>query len=81
MQLLLLGTTGCHLCEQAEAIIHQCALRVELIDIAEQTQWQTAYAAHIPVLCASEMNKALYWPFNAIEVQAFIKTLRSNPVL
>ena len=44
-QLILFGTSGCHLCEQAVAIINICVqegldLTIEYIDIAEQEQWQ-----------------------------------------
>jgi hypothetical protein len=75
MQLLLLGTSGCHLCEQAEQIIDACLVKVELIDIAEQLQWQTQYAVHIPVLHAPEFNQSLYWPFDENKVQDFIAGL------
>ena len=76
MAYLLLGTAGCHLCEQAETIIHACGLAVELIDIAEQAHWQALYAWHIPVLLDKETQQALAWPFNSDDVQNFLASSR-----
>ncbi|MBT4147292.1 MAG: hypothetical protein HOE45_10560, partial [Gammaproteobacteria bacterium] len=39
-QLILLSTSACHLCEQAEALLQQLDITYQKIDIAEQEQWQ-----------------------------------------
>ncbi len=80
LQLLLLGTSGCHLCEQAEQIISAClpdnpGVTIEMIDIAEQEQWQENYAIRIPVLYHPETRKELGWPFDKADVKQFIKAL------
>lgn len=80
MRLLLLGTAGCHLCEQAEQIITGCLsndlkLTIESVDIAEQEQWQAQYAIRIPVLYHPETQKDLGWPFDSTHVTAFIEEL------
>ncbi|UOA08103.1 glutaredoxin family protein [Methylobacter sp. S3L5C] len=80
IQLLLLGTSGCHLCEQAQEIINAClpdnhGITIEIIDIAEQDQWQEKYAIRIPVLYHPETQKELGWPFNEVQIKAFIKLL------
>ena len=80
MRLLLLGTAGCHLCEQAEQIITNCLpnyneLTIESIDIAEQEQWQADYAIRIPVLFHPETQKDLGWPFDSAQLNAFIDEL------
>ncbi len=80
LQLLLLGTSGCHLCEQAEQIINAClpdklGVAIEIIDIAEQEQWQENYAIRIPVLYHPETRKELGWPFDKTDVKEFIKAL------
>ena len=80
IRLLLLGTAGCHLCEQAEQIINDCLpikleLTIEIIDIAEQEQWQETYATRIPVLFHPETKKDLGWPFDQTDVNEFIKEL------
>ncbi len=76
MKLILLGTSGCHLCEEAELILAACEyINIENIDIAEQTQWQEKYAIRIPVLYHSETKKEISWPFTLIDVQTFFKEL------
>jgi len=80
IQLLLLGTSGCHLCEQAQQIIKDCLLNslelnITTIDIAEQEQWQAQYAIRIPVLYHPETKKDLGWPFNRAHVEEFINGL------
>lgn len=67
----LFGTLGCHLCEQAEALLMpfvERGLLVELVDIAEQPQWLEAYALLIPVLRRSDTGTELHWPFDEQQV-------------
>ncbi|MEI6336243.1 MAG: glutaredoxin family protein [Methylococcaceae bacterium] len=82
LQLLLLGTSGCHLCEQAEQLVNAClpdnpGITIEMIDIAEQEQWQENYAIRIPVLYHPETRKELGWHFDKADVNQFIKSLRT----
>jgi hypothetical protein len=77
MRLLLFGTSGCHLCEQAGEIIRECLSDrfeqwVETVEITEVEQWQTQFAVRIPVLYHPETQKELGWPFNQIQVEEFI---------
>lgn len=74
---LLLGTEGCHLCEEAEVILASVKnehIRVSYIDIAEQTQWQEKYAVKIPVLYDIDLERELCWPFTLSDVYKFIST-------
>jgi fumarate hydratase, class II len=84
MKYLLLGTSGCHLCELAEELLHEClvvetGITVELIDIAEQTRWQAGYAYLIPVLLHNRTNKSLNWPFTKTQVLTFIEHTMTEP--
>jgi len=73
MRLMLFGTSGCHLCEQAEVIVNACVPGgVDYVDIAEQEQWQELYAVRIPVLYDPESGRELGWPFGLPEVEDFI---------
>ncbi|MDT8407482.1 MAG: glutaredoxin family protein [Methylococcales bacterium] len=69
---LLLGTEGCHLCAEAEAMLLAQGVRsqVTVVDIAEQEQWQATYATRIPVLLHSASGVTLDWPFNPAQIQA-----------
>jgi Glutaredoxin-like domain (DUF836) len=78
MKYLLLGTSGCHLCELAEELIHECLagkpdIKVELIDIAEEIQWQADYATLIPVLLHQRSLQFLNWPFTKESILTFIE--------
>jgi len=74
MRLILFGTSGCHLCEQAEVIVKACVPDgVDYVDIAEQEQWQERYAVRIPVLYDQETKQELGWPFDLADVVDFIR--------
>lgn len=79
--LILLGTDGCHLCEQAESIItdtlnqYQKQITLEHIDIAVEEQWQQDYAIRIPVLIFQPGEQEIAWPFTQAELKKFIDEL------
>lgn len=73
---LLMGTSGCHLCDQAAEIIvatmnpqiHQ----VEEVDIAFEDGLMNKYAIRIPVLVDEQSGAELGWPFDQHQLQEFI---------
>lgn len=77
-QLILFGTSGCHLCELAEALIEKecrmlgCALPLCLTEIADQTVLMSRYGVRIPVLRRSDTGAELDWPFDARALQVFL---------
>ena len=73
-KLILLGTSACHLCEQAEDLLQQLDVVYQKIDIADQEQWQARYAIKIPVLL-TECQQELCWPFTIKDIQALIRGL------
>jgi len=82
---LLLGTSGCHLCELAEQIINDhlsCnqTWLIDIIDIAEQEQWQTEFALLIPVLYHPESQTKLGWPFDVQQVNLFFNELSPGKI-
>ena len=85
-RVLLLGTSGCHLCELAEQIITDCLSSnqnwlIEAIDIAEQEQWQAQFALLIPVLYHPESQKQLGWPFDIQQVNVFFNELSPRQIV
>lgn len=67
----LYGTTGCHLCEQAQAIVAQLqqefAITLTQVDIAEgeqAAQWVQLFGERIPVLENTDQGVMLDWPFD-----------------
>lgn len=73
----LYGTSACHLCEVAEALVvmavqdgARCV--VEDIDISESDDLMARYGERIPVLRHPD-GRELNWPFTAEEVAGFLK--------
>ncbi len=76
-QLLLLGTSACHLCEQAEALLSTLDIHYQKIDIAEEEQWQACYAIKIPVLLDKPTQMELCWPFTSLDISRFMTQLKA----
>lgn len=76
LSLELLGTQGCHLCDDAEQVLISALdlqrVAVELVDIAESDELMDAYAVRIPVLRHVASGHDLGWPFDGEQVQAFV---------
>ncbi|WP_446809283.1 glutaredoxin family protein [Methylomonas sp. 2BW1-5-20] len=70
-EFILYGTEGCHLCEEAEALLIAAELNFEIRDIMSSEQWQADYGLLIPVLWHSHSRSQLNWPFDGRQVQAF----------
>lgn len=70
--LILFGTAGCHLCEEAEHLLLQTGVSFQMQDIIEDEQAQQDYAIRIPVLLHRQSGRELGWPFDARQVQDFL---------
>lgn len=66
-QLTLYTTAGCHLCEQAAAMLAQLAadnqVDVLAVDIASDEQLVERYGIRIPVVRDEQRGQELGWPF------------------
>ncbi|MEY4590251.1 MAG: hypothetical protein RL497_2327 [Pseudomonadota bacterium] len=64
----LYSTLGCHLCEEAEAVLLPLLAHggseIEIIDIAEENLIER-YGTRIPVLLNPSTGAELDWPFDA----------------
>ncbi len=82
MHLLLLGTMGCHLCDDAQMLLDECNISAKYIDITEHEQWQPQFALLIPVLYHVETQRYLNWRFDSPTLFSFIASLTmTNPLL
>lgn len=70
--LVLYGTSCCHLCEQAEAILHGLDIAAAHIDIIEDDAAFARYELRIPVLRRTDNGAELGWPFDAAAVEHFL---------
>lgn len=75
----LLGTSACHLCEQAEVLLAQVACAQPLtwttLDIAYDEVLLERFGTHIPVLQTAS-GDVLYWPFSLVDI---VRWLESSP--
>ena len=75
-RLLLFGTSACHLCELAEALLLEqqaqgCQLVFDKVDISESDELFERYGLIIPVLRHPD-GRELGWPFSAEQLVAFL---------
>lgn len=74
---VLYHTQGCHLCEQAMALLKQCQINYQLVDIVFDSQLVTLYGARIPVL-ENEQGQYLDWPFDYYKIEKFLSPNKSE---
>jgi hypothetical protein len=76
MNYILYGTSACHLCEEAEAIIQPIQQRfgfmLQKVDIAGTDALISEYGTRIPVLYCKETTQSLEWPFDESQLINFI---------
>ncbi|MGB2079393.1 MAG: glutaredoxin family protein [Vibrio sp.] len=75
----LFSTQGCHLCEQAYALLESAGVedRVETVDIAFDDALFARYGTRIPVIKPCQSNSLddsdeLGWPFQLNELQHWL---------
>jgi hypothetical protein len=73
-ELILYGTSACHLCEKATAILlpitDAACITMLQVDIADKDEHMTRYGLRIPVLACNGLE--LDWPFNAEQIANFL---------
>lgn len=69
--LVLYGTTGCHLCDQAETLLKMAAgaraLDWRYVDIAFDEALVARYGTRIPVLLTAD-GQEMGWPFSLLDI-------------
>ena len=72
---VLYHTEGCHLCEEAQALLQQIVRpeMVELVDIVDCATLMVQYQTSIPVLVNQQTNVKLFWPFDLTDIQEVLK--------
>jgi hypothetical protein len=77
--LVLFTTAGCHLCDDAEAILRYCRsyypqVQWRTVEIAEDAALVERYGVRIPVISMADSEAELSWPFDPGQLMAFIKS-------
>ncbi len=68
---ILYHTDGCHLCDQAMALLAQCQVEYQLVDIVFKQDLVTLFGTRIPVL-ENEKGQFLDWPFDYYKIEQFL---------
>jgi len=77
IELTFYTTDGCHLCEEAQALLQELLAQfpdrfnIELVDIVESEQLVEAYGVRIPVVVKRNESADLGWPFNYSQLVSF----------
>ncbi|MCU4674451.1 glutaredoxin family protein [Catenovulum sp. 2E275] len=76
--LILYGTEGCHLCDDAQQVLNRLGIleQVSLLDIALQDNSEdliAQYGEKIPVLLDTPSQQTLCWPFDEASVLNWLK--------
>ena len=71
-QLILYTTSGCHLCEHAEAILDELACDYAAVDIADDLTLMERYGVRIPVV-RDDKGRELGWPFDGTQLSHFLQ--------
>lgn len=69
--LILYGTSACHLCELAAALLDAAGLVYEEVDISEDDALFERYGVTIPVLRRTD-GMELNWPFDEEALTRFL---------
>ena len=74
-QLILYFQPDCHLCDDAEILMHQCGMgeRYRKVDIEDDLELLKRYGIHVPVLKRESGQKELFWPFDEAALVDFVE--------
>jgi glutaredoxin len=73
MNIKFYGTTCCHLCEEAEAVLREVGIEADYVDITGDDELLEKYGIRIPVLKRVDTGAELGWPFDAVAVLRFLE--------
>ncbi len=71
--MILYSTWGCHLCEEAEALLQKSLQPFTVVDIVDEPEAFARYRTSIPVVFWA--GRELFWPFDGEALRAFIEDL------
>ena len=77
MIITLYTTVGCHLCEQALAMLQDLPMDVTIVEveIADDERLMEKYGLTIPVIGVENSQQEISWPFSLGELESFISRL------
>ena len=75
-QLILYFQEDCHLCDEAETLLHLAGLAESYlkVDIETDLDLLKQYGIHVPVLKHVDSDRELFWPFDQAALVSFLET-------
>lgn len=77
--LILYGTYGCHLCEEAHQLLAQAVadrpVDIEEVDILDDPELEQRYGVRIPIVREPVGGAELGWPFDHARLAEFLAEL------
>ena len=77
-QLILYYQPDCHLCDEAEGLLHAAGLAEAClkVDIETDLELLKRYGIYVPVLKHYDDKQELFWPFDQAELLSFLERKR-----
>jgi len=76
VNLKLMSTSHCHLCEQAETLLTELVTQYkfewEVVEIIDDSALYERYASTIPVLKNLNTNREISWPFSSYDIEILL---------
>ena len=75
--LIVYSTVGCHLCEQAVALITpllDSSYCIEEVDISTTEALMARYGVRIPVIARGDNQREIDWPFDQTQFMEFLQS-------
>jgi hypothetical protein len=75
-RLILYYQPDCHLCDEAERLMHMSGLgeSYQKVDIETDLDLLKNYGIHVPVLKREDNKKELFWPFDQTGLATFLES-------
>jgi len=70
--LLMYTRNGCHLCDQAAALLDRAGIAWRPVDIDRDARLEECYGLRVPVLRRPDSGRELDYPFDEAGVQEFL---------
>jgi hypothetical protein len=72
-QMILYFQEDCHLCDDAEILLHQAGYMdgYRKVDIETDLELLKTYGIHVPVLQRPGDDEQLFWPFDIADIKRF----------
>jgi hypothetical protein len=77
-RLILYYQLDCHLCDEAEVLMHAAGLddSYEKVDIETDLELLKRYGIYVPVLMRRDNEMELFWPFDHTGLNTFLEADR-----